>query len=64
MKLLNALAYIHICKLFAALFDKGMAPSIWFRAIVNPIPKGSGKDPYIPINYRGISLVSCISKTS
>ncbi len=37
-------------------------PSIWLRAIVNPILKGSGKDPYVPINYRGISLLSCVSK--
>ena len=35
----------------------------WLRAIVNPIPKRSGKDPYVPSNYRGISLLSCLSKT-
>ena len=49
--------------MFAAVFDKGMVPSTWLRSIVNPIPKGSGKDPYVPLNYRGISLLSCLSKT-
>ena len=28
---------------------------------INPIPKGSGNDPYVSIHYKGISL-SCISK--
>ena len=37
-------------------------PSIWLRAIINLILKGLGKDPYVPINYRGISLLSSISK--
>ena len=55
--------YYIVYKLFAAVFDKGMVPSTWLRAIVNPIPKGSGKDPYVPLNYRGISLLSCLSKT-
>ena len=50
-------------KLFVSIFDKGIVPSIWLKAIINPIPKGSSKDPYVPLNYRGISLLSCISKT-
>ena len=35
----------------------------WLRAIVNPIPKSAGKYTYVPSNYRGISLLSCLSKT-
>ena len=27
-----------------------------------PIPKSSSKDPYIPLNYRGISILSCTYK--
>ena len=42
MKLLNIPVYI-VYKLFAAVFDKGMVPSTWLRAIVNPIPKSAGK---------------------
>ena len=35
---------------------------MWQKSIIKPIPKGSGKDPYVPLNYRGISLISCVSK--
>ena len=31
-------------------------------SIISPIPKGSDKDPYLPLNYRGISLNSCLAK--
>ena len=27
-----------------------------------PIPKSSKKDPYVPLNYRGLSLLSCVAK--
>ena len=39
-----------------------MLPSIWTQSIIKPIPKGSDKDPCVPLNYRGISLISCVSK--
>lgn len=50
-------------KLLYLCFDKSIVPSIWLKAIISPIPKCSKKDPYIPLNYRGISLLSCVSKT-
>ena len=50
-------------KLFSVIFQTGNVPSTWLKAIVKPIPKGSGKDPLVPINYRGISLLSCVAKT-
>ena len=28
--------------------------------IIKPIPKGASKDPYVPLNYRGISLLCCL----
>ena len=37
-------------------------PSIWQKSIIKPIPKSSDKDPYLPLSYRGISLISCVSK--
>ena len=40
-----------------------MIPSCWKKAIIKPIPKGSNKDPYVPLNYRGISLISGVAKT-
>ncbi len=39
-------------------------PSIWVTAIVTPIPKGKGKDPRVPLHYRGISLLSTIYKVN
>ena len=38
-------------------------PTAWQNALIKPIPKGAGKDPYVPLEYRGISLLSCVSKT-
>ena len=32
-------------------------PTSSLRSLIKPIPKGAGKDPYIPMNYRGISCV-------
>ena len=33
-----------------------------YKSIVSPIPKSGTKDPHTPLNYRGISLLSCLSK--
>ena len=48
--------YFNIC------FNMGMIPSLWLKAIIVPIPKSATKDPYVPLNYRGISLLSCVYK--
>lgn len=48
--------------LFNKYFDTNMIPSIWLKSVINPIPKSSKKDPYIPLNYRAISLQSCVYK--
>ena len=39
-----------------------MIPKVWSKAIIAPIPKGGDKDPCQPLNYRGISLLSCVGK--
>ena len=44
--------------LFNVYFEKGMIPSV----VVSPIPHGAKNDPYTPLNYRGISLLSCVYK--
>jgi hypothetical protein len=51
-----------ILKLFQFCFDKSLVPSFWSKAVITPIPKGSMKDPCVPLNYRGISLLCCFSK--
>ena len=41
---------------------KNIIPTIWRNAIKVPIPKSASKDPYVSLNYRGISLLSCVYK--
>ncbi len=48
--------------LFSKYFQTCVLPSVWLKAIITHVPKNSNKDPYIPLNYRGISLVSCVGK--
>ena len=48
--------------LFQLIFDSSIIPSVWRRAIICPILKDSNSDNRIPLNYRGISLLSCVSK--
>ena len=48
--------------MFCYCFKNNVVPSDWGKAIITPIPKGSSKNPYLPLSYRGISLLPCISK--
>ncbi len=48
--------------LFSKLFDGCMLSSMWLKSVINPILKGSNKDQFVPLNYRGISLLSCVGK--
>ena len=48
--------------MFNLYFDTGILPSIWQKAMITPIPKDATKDKRIPLNYRGISLLSVVSK--
>ena len=50
------LSFINVC------FQYSVIPSIWNQADISPIPKSATKDPYVPLNYRGISLISCMYK--
>ena len=42
--------------------DTGIVPTAWEKALISPIPKGTSKDKRMPLNYRGISLISVVSK--
>ena len=53
--------HILLYKLFD-LFKCGIMPTMWLKGIITPIPKGAGKDPYVPLNFRGITLLSCVVK--
>lgn len=51
-----------IHRLFMLCFESHIIPSVWRQAIICPILKDSNSDPRVPLNYRGISLLSTIYK--
>jgi hypothetical protein len=51
-----------LVSLFNFCFDNSLVPTDWLNANISPIPKSAMKDPYTPINYRGIALLSCVGK--
>ena len=50
------------CTLFQSLFSACLKnliiPTVWHHGIITPIPKNKTSDPRIPLNYKGISLLS------
>ena len=48
--------------LFNNLFTHSCVPNLWLKSLIAPVPKGKDKDPNVPLNFRGISLISCVSK--
>ncbi len=48
--------------LFTKCLESGIVPTIWLKALISPVAKSASKDPYNPLIYRGISLLSCVSK--
>jgi hypothetical protein len=47
---------------FQLIFDTGIIPSIWRKSVICPILKDPTSDRRVPMNYRGVSLLSCVSK--
>ena len=39
-------------------FRTGQGPTAWNKSIITPIPKDHSKDQRVPLNYRGIALIS------
>jgi len=54
--------HVLLFNMYRMFFNYGMTPTVWLKSIIVPIPKSSTKDPHIPLNYRGISLLSCVCK--
>ena len=50
------LNFVNMC------FVNNIIPTVWRQSVIAPIPKSSSKDPCVPLNYRGISLLSCFYK--
>ena len=51
-----------LIQMFNVCFHESVVPSVWRKGIINPIPKGGESDPRVPLSYRGISLLSVVSK--
>ena len=58
----NILSIDLLYSLFNKVFQSGCVPSLWRLGIIKPLPKGSLTDPHIPLQYRGIALLSTIYK--
>jgi hypothetical protein len=46
--------------LFKKCFEYSILPTVWLKSVITPIPKRSSKDRFVPINYSGICLLSCV----
>ena len=55
-----SIQFLH--KLFHKIFNTSIIPTQWKLAIIKPIPKRSSIDPKLPMQYRGISLLSTVYK--
>ena len=51
-----------VCAFSKTFFNGGVAPTLWVKSIINPIPKDLSKCICTPLNYMGISLLCTISK--
>jgi len=49
-----------LTSLFNKMFQEGIFPTEWTKSIIVPLHKKGDRDN--PDNYRGISLLSCVSK--
>ena len=58
----NSSSILLLTKLFNLCFSSRKVPDAWLQALIYPLPKSPSNDPRIPLNYRGISLLSAVSK--
>ena len=56
----NTYKLMHV--LFSQIFESGVMPTIWKSSIIKPIPKSALLDSRLPLQYRGISLLSTVYK--
>ena len=49
-------------QLFQLIFDTSVIPTVWRKSVICPILKDPQSDKRVPLNYRGISLLSCVNK--
>ena len=58
----NESAITYLQNLFCKCFRNGLAPTVWCKGIINPIPKGGNCDKRDPLSYRGITIASSVYK--
>ena len=58
----NEMSVILLTRLFNICFEWHLVPEQWLQSIIYPVPKSPYNDPRVPLNYRGVSLLSVISK--
>ena len=51
-----------VCAFLKTCFTRGVAPTLWVKSIINPIPEDLSKCIFTPLKYMGISLLCTISK--
>ena len=56
----NTYKLMHV--LISQIFESGVMPTIWKSSIIKPIPKSALLDSRLPLQYRGISLLSTVYK--
>ena len=47
---------------FQLVFDTSIIPSVCRKSVICPLLKYPNSDRRVPLNHRGISLLSCVSK--
>ena len=52
---------VFLHELYSACFRLNRIPSLWYKSMIHPILK-KGKSPLIPLDHRGISLMSTVAK--
>ena len=49
-------------QLFKLILNSSIIPTVWRKAIICSVQKDPSSDKRLPMNYHGVSLLSCISK--
>ena len=58
----NRMSIDVLTALFNFCLDNNVIPSVWAKGIISLIPKNAAGNPFIPSNYRGISLLPVVAK--
>ena len=60
--LCNKISADFLCIFFQKCYRHGISPSEWAKGIISPIPKSNTTDVRDPMQYRGLTITSCVYK--